>query len=52
MAFEFKRTDIPDVILVKPKIFKDERGFFIETYKYSEFCKYGINEKFVQDNHS
>jgi dTDP-4-dehydrorhamnose 3,5-epimerase len=52
MAFEFKKTNIPDVILIKPKIFKDERGFFIETYKYSEFCKYGINEKFVQDNHS
>ena len=52
MAFEFKETHIPDVILIKPKIFKDERGFFIETYKYSEFSSYGIKEQFVQDNHS
>jgi len=52
MPFEFKKTNIPNVVLIKPKIFKDERGFFIETYKYSEFCKYGINETFLQDNHS
>jgi dTDP-4-dehydrorhamnose 3,5-epimerase len=52
MAFEFKRMNISDVILIKPAVFKDERGFFIESYKYSEFSKHGIKEHFVQDNHS
>lgn len=33
MPFEFKRLEIPDVVLIKPKVFEDERGFFMETYK-------------------
>ncbi len=52
MPFEFERLEIPDVILVKPKVFGDERGFFMETYKASEFKKNGIEYDFVQDNHS
>lgn len=52
MPFEFKTLDIPDLILVIPKVFCDERGFFLESYKYSEFSKNGIKEVFVQDNHS
>ena len=52
MPFEFKRLGIPDVVLIKPKVFKDERGFFIETYKKSEFEKAGIKGEFIQDNHS
>lgn len=52
MAFEFKRLEIPEVILITPKVFEDERGFFLETYKESEFKKNGILELFVQDNHS
>ncbi len=52
MPFEFQRLSIPEVILVKPKVFKDERGFFAETYKHSEFEAAGIKEFFVQDNHS
>ena len=52
MTFEFKRLEIPDVILIEPKIFKDERGFFMETYKKDEFEKVGITGEFVQDNHS
>ena len=52
MPFEFERLKIPDIILIRPKVFKDERGFFIETYKYSEFKKNGVNLDFVQDNHS
>ena len=35
-----------------PRVFPDERGFFIETYKESEFFSAGITERFVQDNHS
>ena len=52
MPFEFQRTKIPDVILVKPKVFPDQRGFFMETYKQSEFSKNGILTVFVQSNHS
>ena len=52
MPFEFERMEIPDVILVKPKVFGDDRGFFMETFKKSDFVKHGINPDFVQDNHS
>ncbi len=52
MPFEFKRLDIPEVILVSPKVFNDERGFFLEGYKKSEFFANGITVEFNQDNHS
>lgn len=52
MSFEFIKQEIPEVVLVKPKVFADERGFFIESYKYSEFADNGISERFLQDNHS
>jgi dTDP-4-dehydrorhamnose 3,5-epimerase len=52
MPFEFVKTKIPDVILIKPKVFGDERGFFMETYKKEDFEKAGIRGEFVQDNHS
>lgn len=50
--FIFEPQKIEDVILIKPQVFGDERGFFLESYKYSEFAKNGIKETFVQDNHS
>ena len=52
MPFEFQRLEIPDLILVKPRVFRDERGFFLETYKQSVFSAHGIPEAFIQDNHS
>ena len=52
MPFEFKKLSIPDVILVIPKVFDDERGFFLESYKKTEFHKNGITVEFNQDNHS
>ena len=52
MPFTFTRLSVPDVILVEPKIFKDGRGYFMETYKFSEFAKNGIIHNFVQDNQS
>jgi len=52
MPFQFRRLAIEDVILIEPKIFTDDRGFFLETYKKSEFKEYGITKEFVQDNHS
>jgi len=50
--FDFQRLEIPDVILIEPTAFEDERGFFMETYKRSAFAAFGIEEQFVQDNHS
>ena len=47
---EFVHTKIPDVILVKPKIIKDHRGFFMESYHIEKFKLGGINTTFVQDN--
>jgi len=52
MNFIFERLAIPEVILIKPRVFEDERGFFMETYKESEFKANGIDVSFVQDNHS
>jgi len=52
MPFKFRRLKISEVILIEPEIFKDGRGFFIETYKYSDFAQVGIKEHFVQDNYS
>jgi dTDP-4-dehydrorhamnose 3,5-epimerase len=52
MSFYFRRLEIADVILIEPQIFRDARGFFMETYKYSDFSKGGIGESFVQDNYS
>lgn len=52
MTFEFIKQNIEDVILIKPKFFCDNRGFFMESYKKSEFVANGIDVDFVQDNHS
>ncbi len=52
MNFTFEQQSIPEVILIKPKVYGDDRGFFIETYKKSLFTEQGITEDFVQANHS
>lgn len=52
MPFSFKSLAIPEVILVEPKTFEDDRGFFMETYKKPDFVASGIKWDFVQDNHS
>lgn len=49
---EFKPTEIPEVIIIKPAVHGDERGFFMETYREEEFAAAGIVGPFVQDNHS
>jgi len=47
-----EETSLPGVVLLKPKVFGDERGFFLETYNKKRFLDAGINTEFVQDNHS
>lgn len=49
---KFTRTEIPDVILIEPDVFADERGFFVESWHKRKFAAEGLDENFVQDNHS
>jgi len=49
---EFVPTRLPEVILIKPRVFSDERGFFLETWQEQRFSNAGIEARFVQDNHS
>ena len=52
MPFDFRQMDIPGPLLIEPKVFGDDRGFFLEIYKHSEFINAGVPENFVQDNFS
>jgi len=45
-------TSLPGVFELRPKIFGDARGFFMETYHRTKFADFGIRDTFVQDNHS
>ena len=49
---QFERTAIPDVVLVRPRVFGDARGFFFESWEERKFAAAGCDAKFVQDNHS
>ena len=51
-TMNFIKTDIDGVIIIEPKVFEDERGYFFEAYNESEFSAQGITAKFVQDNQS
>lgn len=50
MAFIFERTGVQGVVLIKPDVYKDHRGLFLEAFKASEFKQAGIPDTFVQDN--
>ena len=45
-------TPIPDLLIIEPRVFADERGYFFESYNASNFEKYGLQNNFVQDNES
>jgi dTDP-4-dehydrorhamnose 3,5-epimerase len=45
-------TSIPDLLILDPKVFEDERGFFFESYNQRVFEELGVSAQFVQDNHS
>ena len=49
---QFITTAVPDVIVIVPKVFEDDRGFFLESYQKKRFLEAGIDAEFVQDNHS
>jgi len=46
------RTEIPGVVIIEPQVFRDERGFFLESYNQQKYKEAGIDAVFVQDNHS
>lgn len=52
MPFEFTNPGIPGLVLVTPRVFGDQRGFFLELYKRTEFAAGGIRADLVQDNYS
>jgi dTDP-4-dehydrorhamnose 3,5-epimerase len=52
MPFSFKSLEIPDIIRIEPKVFPDERGFFQELYKTSDFIQAGLPGNYNQDNFS
>jgi dTDP-4-dehydrorhamnose 3,5-epimerase len=49
---EIRETPIKDVFEIYPKVFKDLRGYFLESYRQDEFEKYGLNTSWIQDNQS
>ncbi len=49
---QFKPTQIQDVLLIEPKVFGDDRGFFMETFRENVFSASGIPGPFIQENHS
>ena len=52
MAFEFNKCSIEGLYEIQPKIFGDNRGYFLETYSEKDFFAAGLKMKFVQDNQS
>ena len=49
---EIVKTRIPDLVIIKPKVYNDSRGYFFESYNKDEFHKIGLYDSFVQDNES
>lgn len=52
MALNFIPTELPGVIVIEPNIFRDPRGYFLETYHQKKYAEGGIHTPFVQDNFS
>jgi dTDP-4-dehydrorhamnose 3,5-epimerase len=49
---EITQTSIPEVIVLTPKVYSDNRGYFLETYQQKRYAELGIHQPFVQDNQS
>ena len=50
LNMEILKSAIPDVLMMMPKVFRDDRGFFLEVFNRQTLCSFGINYEFVQDN--
>jgi dTDP-4-dehydrorhamnose 3,5-epimerase len=44
------QTEVPDVIIIEPRLFGDQRGFFLETYQFLRYAEHGVSRPFIQDN--
>ena len=49
---QVEKTELPGVLIIKPRVFGDDRGFFMETYNKATFSQHSLPDTFVQDNHS
>lgn len=52
ISVRVQETSLPGMLILKPRVFEDPRGFFLESYNEREMSEAGIQERFVQDNHS
>ena len=52
MSIKYTKTDLPGVLLIEPRVFKDTRGFFMETFHQKKYAEAGIDHAFIQDNYS
>jgi len=52
MALKFFEKSLPGVLLIEPMVFEDDRGYFMETYHTGKYSEAGLDQAFVQDNHS
>jgi dTDP-4-dehydrorhamnose 3,5-epimerase len=52
VSIEFIPLSLPEVVLIKPRVFRDERGFFFEAWQQQRYSAAGIDAPFLQDNHS
>jgi dTDP-4-dehydrorhamnose 3,5-epimerase len=52
MAVKYSEKSLPGVLLIEPQVFKDDRGFFLETFHQEKYRELGIEHDFLQDNHS
>ena len=52
MIVRVELTDIPDVLVIEPDVYRDDRGLFLETFRADRYAPLGVQGPFVQDNHS
>jgi len=52
VSARFVETELPGVVIIEPKVFRDDRGFFLESFQSETYRAGGIDAVFVQDNHS
>ncbi len=52
MSIKYTKTDLTGVLLIEPRVFKDSRGFFMETFHQKKYAEAGIDHAFIQDNYS
>jgi dTDP-4-dehydrorhamnose 3,5-epimerase len=44
------QTELPEVVIIEPKLFGDQRGFFLESYQFARYAEHGVRRPFIQDN--